>query len=105
MLLFDEIEHGFDGVNLLQAGIDGVWSYDRQDPNDSSKCPQVRRSTAGSIIILTSNCYQDELRSVTQDVTSRSSPMGRASRSSGGVPSCAARRTSSASSRARSNLG
>ena len=71
VLLFDEIEHGFDGVmNMLQAGIDGAWSYDRQDPNDSSKCPQVRRSTAGSIIILTSNCYQDELRSVTQDVTS-----------------------------------
>ena len=117
VLLFDEIEHGFDGVmNMLQNGVvsssssrsvrspasspasspssspasslasspsspasspsspphlppqDGAWVYHREDPHDKSQCPQVSRPTAGSIIILTSNCYEDELRVVTSAV-------------------------------------
>ena len=69
VLLFDEIEHGFDGVmNMLQAGIDGKWSYQVRDPSDQNRCPGVARPTAGTILILTSNCYQEELSAVTQAV-------------------------------------
>ena len=69
VLLFDEIEHGFDGVmNMLQNGVDGAWVYHREDPHDKSHCPQVTRPTAGSIIILTSNCYEEELKAATRAV-------------------------------------
>ena len=64
VLVFDEIEKYKDSVEVFRDAIDvgGSWEYIVCDKvGDKVEQETVTHSTIGSIIIFTSNCYQDEL--------------------------------------------